>query len=108
MGQHKGCTFFGATRVGVKVKPKMHKPSLRERLQEIVAEVMLVDAESITDSYEIKAETDLLPDGLTELIELSVAIESEWGLGEVFTYENEGVFESFRKLLEFVKAKNGS
>ena len=78
--------------------------SLKE-LREIVAEVMLVDVEEITDSYQIKHETELMPNGLFELIELSVAIENEWGLGEVFTSENEDVFESFEKLLEFVKRK---
>jgi len=103
MGQHKGCTFFGATRRGVKVKPAP-KLSLRQRLQEIVAEAMGIDAADVTDSYEIKAEADLMHDGLIELVEISVAIEYEYELEEIFTYDNEHVFESFGTLLQFVKS----
>ncbi len=104
MSQAKGYTYFGAERKPIAIK-KSPRKTFTERLREIVAEVMLVDVEEITDSYQIKHETELMPNGLFELIELSVAIENEWGLGEVFTSENDGVFESFGKLLEFVKSQ---
>jgi hypothetical protein len=102
MGQ-KGMTFFGVERKQVKAKPA-RKLSLRQRLQEIVAEVMGLNAEDVTESYEIKAETDLMPDGQLELVEIAVAIEEEYELGEVFRCDNEHVFENFGKLLEFVKS----
>lgn len=103
MGQHKGCAYAGV----IKKRPmtKTRKLPLRERIREIVAEVMGVDSEEITESYEIRRETDLMPDGLMELIEISVAIEQEYELGEVFSDENERVFENFGTLLEFVKVR---
>lgn len=104
MGQQKGYTYFGAERKPIAIK-KSPRKTFVERLREIVAEVMGVDTEEITDSYQIKQEAQMIPDGLIELIEISMAIENEWELGEIFTSENEDVFESFGTLLEFVKGK---
>lgn len=100
----KGYTYFGAERKPIAIK-KSPRKTFAERLREIVAEVMGVDTEEITDSYQIKQETELMPNGLIELIEISMAIENEWELGEIFTSENEHVFENFGTLLEFVKEK---
>jgi acyl carrier protein len=98
----KGYTYFGAERRPIAIK-KSHRKTFTERLREIVAEAMGVDEEEITDSYPIKKETELMPNGLLDLIEIAMVIEKEYELGEVFSEDNEQVFDSFGTLLEFVK-----
>jgi hypothetical protein len=65
MSQAKGYTYFGAERRPIAKSPKA-KLSFTERVREIVAEIMLVDTEEVTDSYPIKKETELMPNGLTD------------------------------------------
>lgn len=102
----KGYTYFGAERRPLSKKSHgKTKISLAERLREIVAEAMGVDAEEITDSYPIRKETQMMPDGELDLVEIAVAVETEYKIGEIFTEENEQVFDSFGTLLQFTKAQ---
>lgn len=100
----KGYTYFGAERRSLPQKShRKTKLSLAERLREIVAEAMGVDTEEITESYPIRKEAQMMPDGELDLVEIAVAIETEYELGEVFSEDNEQVFERLGTLLEFVK-----
>lgn len=100
----KGYTYFGAERRPLPQKScNKTKLSLAEKLREIVAEVMGVDAIEVSDSYPIRHEAQMMPDGYLDLVEIAVVIEKEFKLGEVFTEENEQVFESFGTLHNFLK-----
>jgi acyl carrier protein len=100
----KGYTYFGAERRPLPKKShRKTKPTFTERLREIVAEAIGVDTEEITDSYPIKQESDLSPNGLLDLIEIAMVIEKEYEFVDIFSEDNEQVFESFGTLLGFMK-----
>ncbi len=101
----KGYTYFGAERKPLP-KKSHRKKTLTERLREIVAEAMGVDEEEVTDSYPINKEAQMMPDEILELVEIAVAIENEYGLSELFTEENEQVFDSFKSLHQFVSMQS--
>jgi acyl carrier protein len=104
MGMSKGCMFSGFIKSGIKAKPAAkNNLSIRERVREIVAEIMLQDPASITDNYPLREEIDLLPDGFLDMIDISFAIESEYKLPEIFNSDNERIFVTFDSLVKFVE-----